>query len=346
MGNIEREFKFTIFILFLVFVVPVIIAQGIFEQWGILGCLAPLVGCGAFFGLLALAPTFKEDNGDTKISFEPPARDKESHEMAVAMVRQMVGKQIRLVSVHWSDSERDVYLYAPDIEHSDKRRRVASWMDEPTKDILSKSRYMVESVKGEEDQIRLASVQWSHLERYEYLYTPDIEHFDKRRRVSSWMDEPTKDILSKSRYMVESVKGEEDQIRLASVHWSNPERFEYFFSPNADYSLNRKEIREVTSWMGEPTEGVLSTSRYMVEPVPGQEDEIRLISVHWSDPERDEYLYTSRLNSASSKGGREVKSWKVEPTNDILSKSRYRVEFVHSSKEEESEAANWWEDGN
>ena len=230
---------------------------------------------------------FKEDNGDTKVSFEPPVRDEKSHEMAVAMVRQMVGKQIRLVSVHWSDPERD-----------------------------------------------------------EYLYTPDIEHFDKRRRVSSWMDEPTKDILSKSRYMVESVKGEEDQIRLASVHWSNPERFEYFFSPNADYSLNRKEIREVTSWMGEPTEGVLSTSRYMVEPVPGQEDEIRLISVHWSDPERDEYLYTSRLNSASSKGGREVKSWKVEPTNDILSKSRYRVEFVHSSKEEETEEENWWGDEN
>ena len=283
MGNIEREFKFTIFILFLVFVVPVIIAQGIFEQWGVLGCLAPFVGCGALIGLLTLKG-FKEDNGDTKVSFEPPVRDEKSHEMAVAMVRQMVGKQIRLVSVHWSDPERD-----------------------------------------------------------EYLYTPDIEHFDKRRRVSSWMDEPTKDILSKSRYMVESVKGEEDQIRLASVHWSNPERFEYFFSPNADYSLNRKEIREVTSWMGEPTEGVLSTSRYMVEPVPGQEDEIRLVSVHWSDPERYEYLYTSRQNSVSR---REIKSWKVEPTNDILSKSRYRVEFVHSSKEEETEEENWWGDEN
>ena len=283
MGNIEREFKFTIFILFLVFVVPVIIAQGIFEQWGVLGCLAPLVGCGALFGLLALAPTFKEDNGDTKISFEPPARDEKSHEMAVAMVRQMVGKQIRLVSVHWSDLERDEYLYTPDIEHSEK----------------------------------------------------------SRRRVASWMDEPTEDILSKSRYMVESVKGEEDQIRLASVHWSNLERYEYLFSPNADYSLNREEMREVTSWMREPTEGVLSTSRYMVEPVPGQEDEIRLISVHWSEPERDEYLYTSRLYTLQ---GREIKSWKVEPTNDILSKSRYRVEFVHSSKEAEMEDENWWED--
>tara|TARA_B100002051_G_scaffold12394_1_gene10364 strand:- start:151 stop:771 length:621 start_codon:yes stop_codon:yes gene_type:complete len=203
--------------------------------------------------------------------------------MAVAMVRQMVGKQIRLVSVHWSDLERDEYLYTPDIEHSEK----------------------------------------------------------SRRRVASWMDEPTEDILSKSRYMVESVKGEEDQIRLASVHWSNLERYEYLFSPNADYSLNREEMREVTSWMREPTEGVLSTSRYMVEPVPGQDDEIRLISLHWSDPERYEYLYTSRLNSDPR---REIKSWKVEPTNDILSKSRYRVEFVHSSKEAEMEDENWWED--
>jgi len=283
MGNIEREFKFTIFILFLVFVVPVIIAQGIYEQWGVLGCLAPLVGCGAFFGLLALVPTFKEDNGDTKISFEPPAKDEESHEMAVAMVRQMVGKQIRLVSVHWSDPEREEYLYAPDIEHSDKRRKVVSWMDEPTEDILSKSRYMVEPVRGEEDQIRLVSVRWSNIERYEYLYSPDI-----------------------------------------------------------DYSLNSEEMREVVSWMDEPTEDILSKSRYMVEPVPGQEGVIRLVSVHWSDSERYEYLYTSREWTGASR--RHIHSWKVEPTNDILSKSRYRVEFVHSSKEEEMEDENWWED--
>ena len=284
MGNIEREFKFTIFILFLVFVVPVIIAQGIFEQWGVLGCLAPLVGCGAFFGLLALAPTFKEDNGDTKISFEPPARDEKSHEMAVAMVRQMVGKQIRLVSVHWSESERDEYLYTPDIEHSDKRREVVSWMNEPTEDILSKSRYMVEPVKGEENQIRLASVHWSNLERYEYLYSPEI-------------DGPTP-----------------------------------------------KELRQILSWMNEPTEDILSKSRYMVEPVPGQEDEIRLASVHWSDPERYEYLITSRHQARQDR--RDIYSWKGEPTNDILSKSRYRVEFVYSSKEEEMEDGNWWEDGN
>ena len=281
MSKAEREFKFIIFILFLVVVVPVAIAQGIYEQWGVVGCLAPLVGCGALFGLLALVPTFKEDNGDTKISFEPPARDEESHEMAVAMVRQMVGKQIRLVSVHWSDSEREEYLYAPDIEHSDKRRKVVSWMDEPTEDILSKSRYMVEPVRGEEDQIRLVSVRWSNIERYEYLYSPDI-----------------------------------------------------------DYSLNSEEMREVVSWMDEPTEDILSKSQYMVEPVPGQEDVIRLVSVHWPDPERYEYLYTSREWTSASR--RHIHSWKVEPTNDILSKSRYRVEFVHSSKEEEMDEENWW----
>ena len=277
-----NQLKWNLFLLLLIVGVPVVISHGIYEQWGVVGCLAPFVGCGILFVLLTFFFNFKEDNGDTKISFEPPARDDKSHEMAVAMVRQMVGTQIRLVSVHWSDTERDEYLYTPDIEHSDKRRRVGSWMDEPTKDILSKSRYMVEPVKGEEDQIRLASVHWSNLERYEYLYTPDI-----------------------------------------------------------DYSLNTKEMREVASWMDEPTEDILSKSRYMVEPVPGQEDEIRLVSVHWSDPERYEYLYTSRQNSGPR---REIKSWKVEPTNDILSKSRYRVEFVHSSKEEEMEDENWWED--
>ena len=87
------------------------------------------------------------------------------------MVREMVGKQIRLVSVHWSDQGREEYLYTPDIEHSEMRREVVSWMDEPTEDILSKSRYVVESVKGEDDQIRLASVHWSEPERYEYLIT-------------------------------------------------------------------------------------------------------------------------------------------------------------------------------
>lgn len=276
----ERQLNGYIFILVLVVGVPYIIAQVIYEQWGGVGCLASLVGCGGLIGLLTLLG-FKEDNGDTKISFEPPARDEKSHEMAVAMVREMVGKQIRLVSVHWSDPERDEYLYTPNIEHSDKRRVVVSWMNEPTEDILSKSRYMVESIEGEEDQIRLASVQWSNLERYEYLYSPEI-------------DGPTP-----------------------------------------------KELRRMLSWKDEPTEDILSKSRYMVEPVPGQEDEIRLVSVHWSDPERYEYLITSRHTSRLDR--RDIYSWKGEPTNDILSKSRYRVEFVHSSKEEETEEENWWE---
>ena len=276
----ERQLNGYIFILVLVVGVPYIIAQVIYEQWGGVGCLASLGGFGGLIGLLTLLG-FKEDNGDTKISFEPSARDEKSHEMAVAMVREMVGKQIRLVSVHWSDPERDEYLYTPNIEHSDKRRVVVSWMNEPTEDILSKSRYMVESIEGEEDQIRLASVKWSNLERYEYLYSPEI-------------DGPTP-----------------------------------------------KELRRMLSWKDEPTEDILSKSRYMVEPVPGQEDEIRLVSVHWSDPERYEYLITSRHTSRLDR--RDIYSWKGEPTNDILSKSRYRVEFVHSSKEEETEEENWWE---
>ena len=285
MSKLDRQLKFYFVVFVIIIVVPVAIAQGIYEQWGVLGCLAPLVGCGVLIGLLTLLG-FKEDNGDTKISFEPPARDKESHEMAVAMVRQMVGKQIRLVSVHWSDPERDEYLYTPDIEHGSG---IVGW-----------------------------------------------------REVASWMDEPTEDILSKSRYMVEPVRGEEDQIRLVSVRWSNIERYEYLYSPDIDYGLNSEEMREVVSWMNEPTEDILSKSRYMVEPVPGQEDVIRLVSVHWSDSERYEYLYTSREWTDASR--RHIHSWKVEPTNDILSKSRYRVEFVHSSKEEEMEDENWWEE--
>ena len=217
MSKLDRQLKFTIFILILV----VAIAQGIYEELGVVGCLAPLVVCGAFFGLLALVPTFKEDNGDTKISFEPPARDKKSHEMAVSMVREMVGKQIRLVSVHWSDSEREEYLYSPDIEHSDKRRKVVSWMDEPTEDILSKSRYMVEPVPGQEDIIRLVSVHWSDSERYEYLYTSREWTDASRRHIHSWKVEPTNDILSKSRYRVEFVHSSKEEEMEGENWWED-----------------------------------------------------------------------------------------------------------------------------
>ena len=277
----RRQLEGYILILFLVVVVPYIIGQTIYQEWGGVGCLVPLLGCGGFIGLiLSGAFAYKEDNGDTKISFEPPARDEKSHEMAVAMVREMAGKQIRLVSVHWSDPGRDEYLYTPDIDHSEKRREVVSWMNEPTEDILSKSRYMVESVKGEEDQIRLASVHWSNLERYEYLYSSDINGPTPRlRQMLSWKDEVTEDILSKSRYMVEMVPGQEDEIRLASVHWSNLERYEYLITSRHQ---ERQDMRDIYSWTRE------------------------------------------------------------QPTNDIFSKSRYRVEFVDSSKEGETEEENWW----
>ncbi len=277
----RRQLEWYILILFLVVVVPYIIGQTIYQEWGGVGCLVPLLGCGGFIGLiLSGAFAYKEDNGDTKISFEPPARDEKSHEMAVAMVREMAGKQIRLVSVHWSDPGRDEYLYTSDIEHSGMRGEVVSWMNEPTEDILSMSRYMVEPVKGEEGQIRLASVHWSNLERYEYLYSSDINGPTPRlRQMLSWKDEATEDILSKSRYMVEMVPGQEDEIRLASVHWSDSERYEYLITSRHQ---ERQDMRDIYSWTRE------------------------------------------------------------QPTNDIFSKSRYRVEFVDSSKEGETEEENWW----
>ena len=148
----EDQLRWYILILFLVVGVPYIIGQVIYEQWGGVGCLAPLVGCGGLIGLLTLLG-FKEDNGDTKISFEPPARDEKSHEMAVAMVREMVGKQIRLVSVHWSDPERYEYLITSRHQARQDRRDIYSWKrEQPTNDILSKSRYRVEFVNSSKEE--------------------------------------------------------------------------------------------------------------------------------------------------------------------------------------------------
>ena len=224
----ERQLKWYILILFLIVGVPYIVGQGIYEQWGGVGCLAPLLGCGGFIGLiLSGALSFKEDNGDTKISFEPPARDKKSHEMAVAMVREMVGKQIRLVSVHWSDPGRDEYLYTPDIEHSEKRRGVVSWMNEATEDILSKSRYMVEPVPGQEDEIRLASVHWSDPERYEYLITSRHQERQDMRDIYSWTrEQPTNDIFSKSRYRVEFVDSSKEGETEEENWWGGDQSLE------------------------------------------------------------------------------------------------------------------------
>jgi len=54
MSKLDRQLKFYFVVFVIIIVVPVIIAQGIFEQWGVLGCLAPLVGCGGLIGLLTL----------------------------------------------------------------------------------------------------------------------------------------------------------------------------------------------------------------------------------------------------------------------------------------------------
>ena len=118
------------------------------------------------------------------------------------IVQEMVGRKIQLISVHWSNLDRNEYIYSPDIDWSSKRRMVLSWKGKVQEDILSKSRYIVERVPGEDNQIRLISVHWSTNSRKEYLYSPDIDRSSKRRMVLSWKGDVQEDILSKSRYLI------------------------------------------------------------------------------------------------------------------------------------------------
>ena len=181
---------------------------------------------------------------------------------ATKIVQEMAGKTIRLVSVHWSTAERNEYLYSPGHDYSSRRRMALSWKEEVQGDILAKSRYLVELVPGEDDQIRLVSVNWSHLDRNEYLYSPDVDWTSNRRMVFSWKGKVQGDIRSKSRYLVELVPGEDDQIRLVSVQWSAADRNEYLYSSAIDLSGTR---RMVFSWKGEVQSDILSKSRYRVE---------------------------------------------------------------------------------
>ena len=185
---------------------------------------------------------------------------------ATKIVQEMAGKTIRLVSVHWSTARRNEYLYSPGHDYSSRRRMVLSWKEEVQGDILAKSRYLVELVPGEDDQIRLVSVNWSHLDRNEYLYSPDVDQgfssSSRRRMVFSWKGKVQGDIRSKSRYLVELVPGEDDQIRLVSVHWSAADRNEYLYSSAIDWGGTR---RMVLSWKGEVQSDILSKSRYRVE---------------------------------------------------------------------------------
>ena len=181
---------------------------------------------------------------------------------ATKIVQEMAGKTIRLASVHWSTAERNEYLYSPGHDYSSRRRMALSWKEEVQGDILAKSRYLVELVAGEDDQIRLVSVNWSHLDRNEYLYSPDVDWTSNRRMVFSWKGKVQGDIRSKSRYLVELVPGEDDQIRLVSVHWSAADRNEYLYSSAIDWGGTR---RMVLSWKGEVQSDILSKSRYRVE---------------------------------------------------------------------------------
>jgi hypothetical protein len=174
--------------------------------------------------------------------------------------------------------------------------------------------------------IRLVSVHWSTAERNEYLYSPGRDYSSRRRMALSWKEEVQGDILAKSRYLVELVPGENDQIRLVSVNWSHSDRNEYLYSPDVDQGFSsRSRRRMVFSWKGKVQGDIRSKSRYLVELVPGEDDQIRLVSVHWSAADRNEYLYSSAIDWGGTR--RMVLSWKGEVQSDILSKSRYRVEF-------------------
>jgi hypothetical protein len=174
--------------------------------------------------------------------------------------------------------------------------------------------------------IRLVSVHWSTAERNEYLYSPGHDYSSRRRMALSWKEEVQGDILAKSRYLVELVPGEDDQIRLVSVNWSHSDRNEYLYSPDVDHGFSSPSRRRmVFSWKGKVQGDIRSKSRYLVELVPGEDDQIRLVSVHWSAADRNEYLYSSAIDWGGTR--RMVLSWKGEVQSDILSKSRYRVEF-------------------
>ncbi|SVC42715.1 uncharacterized protein METZ01_LOCUS295569 [marine metagenome] len=169
-------------------------------------------------------------------------------------------------------------------------------------------------------KIRLVSFHWSTNSRKEYLYFPDLGWSSKRGMVLSWKDEVQEDILSKSQFLVEAVPNQEDQIRLISVRWSTNSRKEYLYSPTIDAADER---RMVLLWKGKVQEDILSKSRYVVEKVPGKDNQIRLISVHWSTNSHKEYLYSPAIDW--SKKRRMFLSWKGDVQKDILSKSRYLI---------------------
>jgi hypothetical protein len=174
----------------------------------------------------------------------------------------MIGKSIRLGSVHFSTADRKEYLYVSEIDRDAQRRYVLSWKAAANEDVLSKSRFQVEAVPGHDDQIRLVSVHFSTAARKEYLFATDFNLDADRGYVVTWKAATNEGLLSKSRFKVEVVPGHDDQIRLVSVHHSTAARKEYLHVAGTDHNAQR---RYVVSRRNAANADQLSQARFLVE---------------------------------------------------------------------------------
>jgi hypothetical protein len=185
-------------------------------------------------------------------------------QLARFQVKSMIGKSIRLGSVHFSTDDRTEYLYVPEIDRDAQRRYVLSCTEAASEDVLSKARLQVEAVPGHDDQIRLVSRDFSTAAKKAYLFTTSILLDAQHRYVCSWKGPPAsgKDLLSKARFQVEAVPGHDDQIRLVSVHFGTAARKEYLYVAATDHSA---QGRYIVSRRTAASDDVLSKARFQVE---------------------------------------------------------------------------------
>ena len=125
---------------------------------------------------------------------------------AADLVQEMIGKSIRLGSVHFSTADRKEYLYVSEIDRDAQRRYVLSWKAATNEGVLSKACFQVEAVPGHDDQIRLVSVHFSTAARKEYLYVASKNHSVQRRYIVSLTTAAPGHVLSKARFQVECLE--------------------------------------------------------------------------------------------------------------------------------------------
>merc|ERR1740121_2446028 len=205
-------------------------------------------------------------------------------------------------------------MYAPAIQHSDKRQHVFMWKyEQEQQDLLNKARWEVQLVRGYPDQVRLVC---RHFGGEHYLYVPQIDRDKDRRLVLLWLGEPSEDILSKSRFTVELTEGVSDQIRLRSAHFNN----EYLYSPEIDYDRERQRILVWKRPLEEISKACWDVSIDHVGHLIGKV--VRLRSQHFGG----EYLYTPAIDHDKSRG--KIFTWKGNTQDDVLSKARFLFEPV------------------